>query len=318
MKQPSSPELYAEPALDQDWQPDLQRPWVAVYGLEDLSIVRHWDNHAGMENDLREFGANLTTQMLAKAQHIDFPATDPTTLVEEDAKASTFFPMRYVPDLFSHIDSPELFKLADIYRSILPIAIRSELGIAVEPLAPSQRAAETFISDPDKGESLDPHRDERMTVAFYPSPGLGLVVSHCVNARTFADIKSNPSTLVLPGGASFVVFNGVRHPHIGVSLDLHVEDSLSARQAKMQALLRKFKIVDYASNLFEEVVLNGRSERVVNDEYLLTTPGRAAERVVVSMNFNTTGERAADTQQTHLDELLKQAVSNEGKITSSR
>ena len=100
--------------MESEWKPKLQIPRIGVYGLEDLSVAIPWE-HESMEDYLRSFGRALSKELVEGAHSIEFPATDPTTLVEQGDKDSLFFPMRYVPNLFKKPKS--LLKMHELLKS---------------------------------------------------------------------------------------------------------------------------------------------------------------------------------------------------------
>ena len=232
-------------------------------------------------------GRVLASWLIANAEPITFPATDPSTRVRDDQRGSQTWAMRYCgPNFFALGDKPPVISaLQKAYGTVMPHMWQQTLGITVRAMGLDERAAEAFVTNPRNGESADPHTDTRPTVAGYPLPGAGLIISHCLNARDIDDIRSQPATLVLPRAESLVFFRGTEHPHVGISPDIMATDDDETRAGKFQAAIAQFTIVDIIHNLGGESGVHVKQAQQLPLKSLHGIPG-FSDRVVISFNFD--------------------------------
>jgi len=264
----------SSPVPGNAWHPEIATPQIVIRGFEEL----------GLPID----GGRLARWLIDHSSPIEFPSTDPSTRVDDNIRESKIWYMRYAgPNIFSDQGaSSEVLALSALYREAMPRIWAEEFGIPAKPLGSAERAAEAFITNPNRGEGADPHSDTRLTTAGYPTPGAGLIVSHCTNARDVSDIRAQPSTLVLPQAGSLIFFNGTRHPHMGIDFQIEGSDDADARRTKYLVARRQFNVVSTVRNLYEK----DRFGPSASDRGPSSIPNHLRrlieDRVVLSLNFD--------------------------------
>lgn len=293
---------YGPPTRKNATRPRLVWPRLSLYRWGELSDGEpaFWRDTPPdtYERYWREVGADLGTELLKRAQPINFPATHESTLVPDDQRHEQTFSMRYVPRIFDGAKHhPGLVTLYRIYRDVLPRIIHQDLGIVATPLEPGERSAEAFLVHPDQNEQLDPHRDERLTVAFYLSSGSGLVVSHHPGARTMTELRALPVSIVWPAMGTFVLFDGRRHPHVGISSGLTPEMPAQERLDKLFDN-QGFWVSGHYGNTYA-----AHTPDVMYGAWM-PRPELHGHRIVISMNYRTPED--AQPPVSTLDQVFSQ------------
>ncbi len=178
---------------------------------------------------------------------------------------------------------------------------QNSTGISLEAMDGDQepRVAEAFVVNSDGGESLDPHRDERLTVVFYPVPGSALLVSHNTRAQSLEEIRRSPATLVIPRQGDFLIFNGLKHPYIGISFGITSADSKSERASKFSETLEGFNI---KALLHNHVAYRSAGKSVLSLDELVEASDLGGDRIAIGLNYMTDNSG----KQTALDQLFNQ------------
>lgn len=207
-----------------EWSPELSTPFVRLWGVEELiPRVSGWS-----EASIRMWCDEIVDFVPGVAKPLSFPALSPTTFLPKDQNPKlTTFSMRH-----ADLAAPEILEVSPIsllnlvanYSGIVAVgaydmsALLCGAGVRPQPLPDkNHRRVEAFITDPEVGESSDWHVDERLTLPLYVQDGQALLISHLTNARTVEDILESPFTLIEPAVGQFVAFDGVRHPHKGLT-----------------------------------------------------------------------------------------------------
>ncbi len=272
-------------------------PRVMIYSWEELAFLRHL---ALMEQ--RDDVCDAIVKMARQnSVPVPFPGSHETTLAGDDQ----VFMMRHLPNLFQEPRNWAAEVLFSRYKGLIAKVAQDFAGWPIKSLDPTSagRPGEAFVTNPAKGERSDPHRDENLTVVFYPAPGNGLVISHNPHARSAEEIANHPVTLVIPGRGDFVVFDGVNHPHIGVSFGVTPDDTARQRIDKVNRLRSDVFRASVTIHNWPLLRIDGKD--VWDTTGLASDPKLDGDRVVVGLNY-VPRDRVGETE---LDLLFTQAAS---------
>ncbi len=258
------------------WEPELVEPHVVVVGFEELGFEFSDD----AERQRR--GVALSKLVI---EHAGSEPYKPNVFAA-DPDQPNISRMRYTgPNFFrlSHL-LEDMSTLQDAYCALMPGILEEEFGedaAGVQPLPDDRRAADAFITNPERGETTNWHRDGYLTAAGYPIPGAGLIISHCVNPRDGTqDLKEQPSTLVVPKPLSVVFFLGNQHAHRGIDLGVKSEQSTEEQKAAWAALKAEYSVERVVSNL-------GLTAIDQNPDLLVPWEELGGDRVVLAFDFVT-------------------------------
>lgn len=208
----------------EQWTPNIKQPFVYLKGIEEvIPRIGGWTDLG-----IREWCAEIADFVPKVAKPIEFTALSPTTILQKDQdRNSTTFKMRYAklakPEVLKEAPS-SLLNLVANYAGLVSISaydVAKKLqGNSVLPVPldeSNQRRIEAFVTSESAGESSDWHKDEKLTLPLYVQPEQAVLVSHLTNPRNVEDLYEAPFTVIEPDYGQFLAFDGVNHPHKGVT-----------------------------------------------------------------------------------------------------